>query len=234
MKPGGIDTQPCSFEQIRFMDAEQQARIARASENAKAEEAKGDEPMQATGNGDDPQGDVPPAETKVIAENNESLLRGEDTRPPRIGEGSSRLGGGAATGAGSAAEGIGEGVGKAASGVGAAVKGVGHAVERLASAGEDAGPLRSATTHKNPYTVDAGASWGRSGQLETSRERGSEQIPESARQSMGIDPGMTSEGVSPVPEILPGPAGSRFEPDTDHSAGTWNASDIFANTRIRG
>jgi hypothetical protein len=210
------------------MDADQ-TRAARAAENENAE-GENETEAESAGAGE---GDNPPSTERRTAERNEKILRGVegsekpvgeiDSKPPRIGEGISRLAGGAASGAGSAAEGIGEGVGKAASGVGSAVKAVGHAAEKLV--GEDATPLRSATTHKNPYTLDASASWGRSGQVETTRERNSETIPPEAQQSMGIAPGDVSQ-TNPMPQPLPGPAGSRFEPDTDHSAGTWNMADI--------
>jgi hypothetical protein len=198
------------------------------------------EAVSATGAGE---GDNPPSTEKRTEERNQKILRGVegneksvgelDARPPRAGEGLSRAVGGIATGAGSAAEGTGEGIGKVASGAGSVVKAVGHAAERLASAGEDAGPLRSATAHKNPYTIDSGMSWGRGGQTETTVTRGDpESNPRSAMAGAGIAPADMTQ-TSPVPEILPGPSGQRLEPDADHSAGTWNMSDI-ANYRIGG
>ncbi len=94
------------------------------------------------GEGDNPK----PDETKVTEERNAEILRGEDERPPRAGEGLSRAVGGTAQGVGAAASGVGEGVGSVARGAGEAVEAVGHAAKRLASLGEDA-RLRSNTEH---------------------------------------------------------------------------------------
>jgi hypothetical protein len=95
-------------------------------------------------------------------------------------------------------------------------------------AGVDTGPLRSATMRKDPYVVDSSISWGRSGQVEANRERGAETIPREAAQSSGVYSGPMLGGVSPQPEILPGPGGSRFDPDADHSAGNWGMREISA------
>ena len=165
-----------------------------------------------------------PESAKELEEKNAAILRGKDERPPRAGEGISRAAGGVAQGAGAAAAGIGEGAGSVAKGAGEAVEAVGHAAKRVASVGEDA-RLRSNTEHQNAYVTDASMSWGRAGQTETTRERGAEKIPAPALQSCGIAPGDVTQ-TSPTPEVLPGPSGSRFEPDGDHSTGTWNMSEI--------
>jgi hypothetical protein len=165
------------------------------------------------------EGDNPKPETKAIQENNEQILRSEsgDERPPRAGEGISRAVGGTAQGVGSAASGVGAGVGEA-------VEGIGHAVKRVASLGEDAGPLRSSTTHKNPYQItDASMSWGRGGQTETAPERNAETIPTPALQSMGIAPSMSSATADPVPSDL----GAGLKADASHDAG-WTMREIGA------
>lgn len=102
--------------------------------------------------------------------------------------------------------------------------------EVLQAKGEgDADPhLRSSTAHQSAY--DSGMSWGRAGQTETSHERGAETIPESALQAAGINPGLVGTSVSPIPEVLPGPAG--FEPAPSRTSSTYNAAAIFENTRI--
>jgi len=206
------------------MDADE-TREARAAENENAEENKTEAtsaPGAGEGEGDNP--NVPDNE-KQIAERNHQILAG-DAKPPRAGEGISRLAGGVATGAGSAAEGIGEGAGSVARGTGEAVEAVGHAAKRIASVGEDA-RLRSNTSHQSAYALDSGASWGRSGQTESTAERNAETIPAPALQTMGIAPSMTSASTSPTPNEFHAPV----KPDGNHNA-AWNAGDIFNNTRI--
>lgn len=77
-------------------------------------------------------------------------------------------------------------------------------------------------------TKDASLSWGRAGAVETNSERNAEQMGEEARRATGLAPQPIPGGVSPMPSDL----GRRVVPDTSHSAGTWNANDIFSNTKI--
>jgi hypothetical protein len=73
---------------------------------------------------------------------------------------------------------------------------------------------------------DAGLSWGQSGGVQTSHERGAETIPPSAAGSTGIMPSMVA-GPSPTPSDFGRPS----QPDGNHNQ-SWNAEQIFSGTKI--
>lgn len=88
----------------------------------------------------------------------------------------------------------------------------------------------TAWQEQQPEVTDGGMSWGKSGQTETTHERGAESIPLSAMESLGIQP-QQSSSTTPEPATL----GRPLQPDSPSgSSGNWNASDIFRNTRIGG
>jgi hypothetical protein len=83
--------------------------------------------------------------------------------------------------------------------------------------------LRGATP---AASSDAGLSWGQSGGVQTSHERGAETIPPSAAGSTGIMPSMVA-GPSPTPSDFGRPS----QPDGNHNQ-SWNAEQIFSGTKI--
>jgi hypothetical protein len=76
-------------------------------------------------------------------------------------------------------------------------------------------------------TNDAVVSWGRNGQTEVSPERGAPAIPPGLETFGGINPEHT--GVSTAPSTF----GAGPQPDVNRNR-SWNASDIFGNTKIGG
>ena len=87
--------------------------------------------------------------------------------------------------------------------------------------------LRSNVRHQSAY--DSGISWGRSGSVEATRERGQEQIPEGAAAGTGFGAIEIAGSVSPIPATL----GRPLQPVSGHGAtlgSGWSMKDIISNT----
>jgi hypothetical protein len=85
------------------------------------------------------------------------------------------------------------------------------------SAEEKALEERNAATLRGE---DGGMSWGKSGETESTRERGAETIPPGAMASLGINPQQSST-TSPTPSDF----GRPVKPDADRDE-SWNMSQI--------
>lgn len=86
----------------------------------------------------------------------------------------------------------------------------------------------TAWQEQQPEVTDGGMSWGKSGQTETTHERGAESIPLSAMESLGIQP-QQSSSTTPEPATL----GRPLQPVSGHGAtlgSGWSMKDIISNT----
>lgn len=84
--------------------------------------------------------------------------------------------------------------------------------------------LRSSTSRQNPYSTDAGLSWGRSGAVEMNPERGAVSIPSGAGEASGFGSPMSSATTTTMPTTL----GAELRPVSSHGAdGNWNMEAII-------
>ena len=83
---------------------------------------------------------------------------------------------------------------------------------------------------RNGEGEDSGMSWGKSGQTETTAERGAPTIPPGAAAALGISP-ENATSTSPQPDTFYRPP----QPPPQHGSkgGHANAGDIFSSTKIR-